>query len=78
MTATESLFFGTINDFCNKICQQRTQVRHRDMSIYSIISLALTLSSGSSPPLAIVLHPVGRDAERSELKRAFCSSLSEL
>src|SRR5215831_9644873 len=23
-------------------------------------------------------HPVGRDAERSELKRAFCSSLSEL
>jgi hypothetical protein len=35
-------------------------------------------SSGSSPPLAIVLHPVGRDAERSELKRAFCSSLSEL
>jgi hypothetical protein len=27
--------------------------------------------------LAIVLHPVGRDAERSELKRAFCSSLSE-
>jgi hypothetical protein len=25
--------------------------------------------------LAIVLHPVGRDAERSELKRAFCSSL---
>ena len=26
----------------------------------------------------IVLHPVGRDAERSELKRAFCSSLSEL
>src|SRR5207244_388684 len=37
-----------------------------------------SLSSGSSPPLAIVLHPVGRDAERSELKRAFCSSLSEL
>ena len=26
----------------------------------------------------IVLHPVGPDAERSELKRAFCSSLSEL
>jgi hypothetical protein len=26
----------------------------------------------------IVLHPIGRDAERSELKRAFCSSLSEL
>ena len=26
----------------------------------------------------IVLHPVGRDAERSELKRTFCSSLSEL
>jgi len=25
-----------------------------------------------------VYHPVGRDAERSELKRAFCSSLSEL
>jgi hypothetical protein len=24
MTATESLFFGTINDFCNKICQNRT------------------------------------------------------
>jgi hypothetical protein len=24
-----------------------------------------------------VLHPVGREAERSELKRAFCSSLSE-
>jgi len=23
-------------------------------------------------------HPVGREAERSELKRAFCSSLSEL
>ena len=23
-------------------------------------------------------HPVGRDAERSELKRAFCSSLREL
>jgi hypothetical protein len=60
------------------LCQQRTQVRHRDMSTYSIISLALTLSSGSSPPLAIVLHPVGRDADRSELKRAFCSSLSEL
>jgi hypothetical protein len=37
-----------------------------------------TLGSGSSPPLAIVLHPVGREAERSELKRAFCSSLSEL
>jgi hypothetical protein len=28
------------------------------------------------PPLGD--HPVGRDAERSELKRAFCSSLSEL
>ena len=26
----------------------------------------------------IVLHPIGRDAERSELKRAFCSSFSEL
>ena len=26
----------------------------------------------------IVLHPAGREAERSELKRAFCSSLSEL
>jgi hypothetical protein len=26
----------------------------------------------------IVLHPARRDAERSELKRAFCSSLSEL
>ena len=25
-----------------------------------------------------VYHPVGRDAERSDLKRAFCSSLSEL
>ena len=25
-----------------------------------------------------VLHPVGRDAERRELNRAFCSSLSEL
>ena len=24
MTATESLFFGTINDFCNKICQKQT------------------------------------------------------
>jgi hypothetical protein len=24
MTATESLFFGTINDFCNKICTKRT------------------------------------------------------
>jgi hypothetical protein len=23
MTATESLFFGTINDFCNTICQNR-------------------------------------------------------
>jgi hypothetical protein len=23
-------------------------------------------------------HPAGREAERSELKRAFCSSLSEL
>ena len=26
----------------------------------------------------MVLHPAGREAERSELKRAFCSSLSEL
>ena len=25
----------------------------------------------------MVLHPAGREAERSELKRAFCSSLSE-
>ena len=25
---------------------------------------------------ATVFHPIGRDAERSELKRAFCSSLS--
>jgi hypothetical protein len=24
MTATESLFFGTINDFCNKIGTKRT------------------------------------------------------
>ena len=24
MTATESLFFGTINDFCNKIGTERT------------------------------------------------------
>jgi hypothetical protein len=24
MTATESLFFGTINDFCNTICHFRT------------------------------------------------------
>jgi hypothetical protein len=28
--------------------------------------------------VTIVLHPAGREAERSELKRAFCSSLSEL
>jgi hypothetical protein len=27
---------------------------------------------------AIVLHPAGREAERSELSRALCSSLSEL
>src|SRR5215471_2450595 len=25
-----------------------------------------------------ILHPTGREGERSELKRAFCSSLSEL
>jgi len=29
-------------------------------------------------PRLIFNHPVGRDAARSELKRAFCSSLSEL
>ncbi|TMK20737.1 MAG: hypothetical protein E6G75_04045 [Alphaproteobacteria bacterium] len=28
--------------------------------------------------VTIVLHPAGREAKRSELKRAFCSSLSEL
>ena len=31
---------------------------------------------GAKPPSGG--HPVGRDAERSEMKRAFCSSLSEL
>ena len=29
-------------------------------------------------PRLIFNHPVGRDAARSELKRAFCSSLSKL
>jgi hypothetical protein len=33
---------------------------------------------GSAPAPDLEYHPVGRDAERSELKRAFCSSLSEL
>src|SRR5260221_5936898 len=56
----------------------------KDPAIYEVraanrdFASPCSLSSGSSPPLAIVLHPVGRDAERSELKRAFCSSLSEL
>jgi hypothetical protein len=31
----------------------------------------------SKSALTIVLHPTGREVERSELKRAFCSSLNE-
>jgi hypothetical protein len=30
MTATESPFFGTINDFCNKICHKQTIVGTRE------------------------------------------------
>jgi hypothetical protein len=52
MTATESLFFGTINDFCNKICHKRThtlQQKHR----YSITSSARPSSaSGTVKPSA--------------------------
>ena len=33
---------------------------------------------GLRRPVTIVLHPARLDVERSELKRAFCSSLSEL
>jgi hypothetical protein len=34
--------------------------------------------NASRAALGTRIHPVGRDAERSELKRAFCSSLNEL
>jgi hypothetical protein len=36
------------------------------------------VGSGDFSSQNIVLHPAGREDERSELKRAFCSSLSEL
>ena len=32
---------------------------------------------GHAPAGELPSHPIGREAERSELKRAFCSSLSE-
>jgi hypothetical protein len=58
----------------------------REQSAMAVVGFVYTgqTSSEASPFVRarthgeIVLHPVGRDAERSELKRAFCSSLSEL
>jgi hypothetical protein len=37
-------------------------------------------NASGTPPVRdrLLLHPTGREGERSELKRAFCSSLSEL
>jgi hypothetical protein len=34
MTATESLFFGTINDFCNKICHKRTHTLQQKAPLF--------------------------------------------
>src|SRR6266508_2277751 len=34
MTATESLFFGTINDFRNKICQSRPSALQQKASLF--------------------------------------------
>jgi hypothetical protein len=64
--------------------QRMADEAHKQTSDAAHVRLLVCLALAMQLKLRIVAtlgdrsYPVGRDAERSELKRAFCSSLSEL
>jgi hypothetical protein len=67
----------TIITKCEPLTSEPRRVG-RNQSLKRFVAGSSNISLARARRGALVLHPAGREAERSELKRAFCSSLSEL